>query len=527
MSAAEILAILPVLWVGGAVVVLLPLAAFHRSSRLALGVALVGLAGGVISLFVAAGVAPRNVTSLLVVDPFALFFQGLCMVASAAVAVLARDQLERLGVIRVEELLALLLMSTVGAMVLVATRHFAAFFLGLETLSVGLYGMVAYLHDQDRGLEAGIKYLVLAGASSGFLLFGIALLYLEWGTLSLAELPAGSLTGGWSPVILSGAALLTVGLGFKLALVPFHLWTPDVYQAAPAPVTAFLATVSKGAVLAFLLRLAATLPGFRESPLWLGLAGLAVASMIAGNLLALLQNDVKRILAYSSIAHLGYLMVPVLAGGREGIPATGFYLVAYFATTLAAFGVIGALGDEEGEGGSLDALRALWWRRPLPAVVLSVALLSLAGLPFTAGFVGKFYLLAAGVDQSLWVLAFVLAGTSVIGLFYYLRVMAALFTTAEAGAEVEGLPFAGPEEERSSAAGPEAVGSDRAGVAVRAPEGAVETEWYGGRGWPMAAGWSTGLVLTLLLLLVIGVGVWPGPLFELVRGGVGLFILGG
>ena len=488
MTTRELLAVLPVLWVAAAAVVLLPLAAFHRGGRLALAVALVGFGGGILSIPVALGLSPVGVSPLLVVDRFALLFQALFLGAGAAVAVLAQDYLERLGVARSEELLALLLLGVVGAMVLAAARHFAAFFLGLEILTVGLYGMVAYLRDGDAGLEAGIKYLVLAGASSGFLLFGLATLYLAWGVMSLPELSAASLAAGWSPLVLAGMALLTVGLGFKLALVPFHLWTPDVYQGAPAPVTAFLATVSKGAVLAFLLRLAMGVPGFRESPLWSGLAGLAVASMVAGNLLALLQDDLKRILAYSSIAHLGYLLVPVLAGGREGAPATFFYLAAYFVTTLAAFGVVSTVGDGEMGEGDLRRFRGLWQRDPFSALVLSGAFLSLAGLPLTAGFVGKFYLLAAGVGRDLWGLAIVLAGTSVIGLFYYLRVIATLFSPVEAG---KGAPMPGSEAPRTET-----------GISRARP------------------GWAAGFVLVLLLLLLVGIGLWPGPLLEVVRGGM-------
>ena len=361
--------------------------------------------------------------------------------------------------------------------------------------------MVAYLHDGERGLEAGIKYLVLAGASSGFFLFGIAFYYLEWGTLDLSVVPSSLAAGDWSPVVLAGMALLTVGIGFKLALVPFHLWTPDVYQGAPAPVTAFLATVSKGAVLAFLLRVAMTLPGFNASTLWTGLAILAAASMVAGNLLALLQDDVKRILAYSSIAHLGYLLVPVLAGGRNGFPATAFYLAAYFATTLAAFGVVGALGEEGPAGTSLTGIEGLWWRRPLPAAVLSVALFSLAGLPLTAGFIGKFYLLTAGVGESLWALVFLLAGTSVVGLFYYLRVMARMFS-AERSLSQAGVRGT----ERSE---PYGRGSGH---------GRSEPAWSG------QPGWATGFVLVVLLLLLVGIGVWPGPLLDLLRNGAGMLV---
>jgi len=491
MTGIEFHAILPTLWVGAASVLLLLLAPFRRSPRMALSLALAGFAGGLASLPSAWSVIPTSVTPLLRMDGLALYFQALILVSGAAVAVLAREYLARRGVVRPEEFMALLLFSVVGAMVLVAARHLAAFFLGLEILSMGLYGMIAYLHDGVTGLDAGIKYLVLAGASSGFLLFGMSLLYLETGSLTFAELSRAAGGGGWSPTLLVGTALVAVGIGFKLALVPFHLWTPDVYQGASAPVTAFLAGVSKVAVVAVLLRVVVSMPGFGETRLWTGLAGLAVASMIAGNLLALLQDDVKRILAYSSIAHLGYLLVPVLAGGTEGVAAAVFYATAYTLTTLAAFGSVAALSRGEAEEGRLDRFRGLWKSRPLLALILGAALFSLAGIPFTAGFVGKFFLLEAGMRSDLQALALVLAGTSVIGLFYYLRVVVALFV--EPGAVL-------PREE------------DPASLAI---------------GDQSALGWTATLVLALLLLVVVGIGVWPGPLVEIIRGGAVLFLPGG
>jgi len=484
MTSVEIRALLPMAWVAGSSILLLLLTGFRRSARVALGLALAGFTGGLAFLPLALEAAPAGATDLLVVDGFAIFFQALFLVAGAVLAVLAHDYLKRLEVIRSEELMALLLLSVVGAMALAAARHLTALFLGLEILSIGLYGMVAYLHDGELGVEAGIKYLVLAGASSGFLLFGMGTLYLEGGTMSLQELSAVIVGAGWNVRILAGSALVTAGIGFKLAVVPFHLWTPDVYQAAPAPVTAFLATVSKIAVLAVLLRLVTWMPAFPETPLWSGIAALAMASMLAGNLLALRQEDLKRILAYSSIAHMGYLLVPVLAGGQDGVPAAAFYAAAYAVTTLAAFGTIAALSQGEEEEGRLDRFRGLWRTRPFSALILGSALFSLAGIPLTAGFVGKFYLLEAGLGMDLWALALVLAGTSVIGLFYYLRVVAALF--AQEGKD--------------------------AGIPKRAERRTV------GSGTFRNPDLATAITLALLLLILVGLGVWPGPFLDLIQG---------
>jgi NADH-quinone oxidoreductase subunit N len=237
-----------------------------------------------------------------------------------------------------------------------------------------------------------------------------------------------------SEVLFAGWGLVLVGIGFKLAVVPFHLWTPDVYQGAPAPVTAYVATVSKGAVFALLVRLFVPEGIHREMPLVLVFSLLAVASMLIGNLLALLQNNVKRILAYSSIAHLGYLLVAFLASGERALMAVAFYLAAYFVTTLGAFGVVTVLSSGVKEAERIADYRGLFWRQPWLAGLLTAALLSLAGVPLTAGFIGKFYLVLAGIDATLWNLVFVLVVSSAIGLFYYLRIVVALYMEPVASA---------------------------------------------------------------------------------------------
>jgi NADH-quinone oxidoreductase subunit N len=321
-----------------------------------------------------------------------------------------------------------------------------------------------------------IKYLVLAGASSGFLLFGMARLYAQTGALDFSHLATG--IQGAPPdaaLVVAGLALLLVGVGFKLALVPFHIWTPDVYQGAPAPVTAFIATVSKGGMVAVVLRFLGELDLARDSAVFFVLAAIAGASMLVGNLLALEQSNVKRILAYSSIAHFGYLLVAVLADGTLARTAAVFYLVAYFATTLAAFGVVTVLSGPDRDADRVSDYRGLFWRRPQLAGVLTVSLLSLAGIPLTAGFLGKFYVLSAGVESALFPLVLLLAAGSAIGIYYYLRIMVTM-------------------ADGESAAAPEAA----------APR------------VPLAAG----ALLFGLLVLVVWLGVRPGPVLSAVESAV-------
>jgi NADH-quinone oxidoreductase subunit N len=234
-------------------------------------------------------------------------------------------------------------------------------------------------------------------------------------------------TGG---LLLPAMALIVTGIGFKLAVVPFHMWTPDVYEGAPAPVTAFIATVSKGAMVALLMRYFYASGAHGPAATDTLFAIIAIASMAIGNLLGLLQTNVKRLLAYSSIAHLGYILVAFDAGGAAAMSAVAFYLVAYFVTTLGAFGVVTVLSGSDGDAGEIEDYRGLFQRRPVLACVFAAMLFSLAGMPLTAGFTGKFFVVAAGASAAMWVQILVLVISSGIGVFYYLRVVLAIFATA-------------------------------------------------------------------------------------------------
>jgi NADH-quinone oxidoreductase subunit N len=473
MSGTDLLALLPLEVMGGTVlVVLLAFAAFRRAEA-AMPLALVGSLLSLAALWPARAVAPRQVTPLLVIDGYALFFMGLILVATIAVLLLSHGYLARRGE-PPQDFHLLLLMAAFGAMAMVASSHFALFFLGLETLSISLLGLIAYPQGSDKPLEASIKYLILAGASSAFLLFGIALIYLQIGSLAFPEIAARLRQGvpaGQDVLWLAGLALLFTGFGFKLSLVPFHMWAPDVYQGAPAPVAGFIATVSKGAVFALLLRYFLTI-GTASAGAATMVEAVAVASMLAGNLLALLQNNVKRLLAYSSIAHLGYLLLALLTGGPVAVEAMAYYLVAYFVMTLGAFGVITVLSatDEAEDVDGLAAYRGLMWRRPWLGGSFALMLLSLAGLPLTMGFFAKIYILTAGVSGKWWPAVGALVVGSVIGLFYYLRVIAVMIQPAV--------------EPRPPAASPP---------------------------WPGAA------TLAVLTVALVWLGVQPTPLVRLIR----------
>jgi NADH-quinone oxidoreductase subunit N len=424
MTASDLVALLPWLVLAAGSVAVLMSIAFHRSERLAAGVALASLGLALLSLPIAAMAAPRAVTVLFVVDGYALLYTALLVAATAVVALLSYGYLRDRPDYH-EEYYVLLLIAVLGASLLAASSNLISFFIAEELLSVSLYTLIGYLLLPRRSLEAAIKFLILAGVSTAFMLFGMALVYAGQGTLAFDELVGGKVIaqGTWTVPLLAGMALIAVALGFKLSLVPFHFWTPDVYEGAPAPVAALVATVSKGGILALLLRLFNTMDGILESPLVLAFGLAAVASMLAGSLLALRQDNLKRVLAYSSIAHIGYLLVPLLAGGSQAIAAATFYLVAYVITTLAAFGVVTVLSTPLADAGSLEDYRGLFWQRPWLAALLAASLFSLAGLPLTAGFLAKLYLVASGVAAGLWWLVGALVLSSAIALYFYLRVI--------------------------------------------------------------------------------------------------------
>ncbi len=433
MTAIDLLTLSPLIALAVTAIVIMLVTAFARSHALALILTLIGLATALALGFVLSPFAPRQITPLLIVDSYSIFFMQLIFTAGFSVALLAYGYLERQPEPR-EEFYVMLLLASLGSAVLVASTHFASFLLGLEILSVSLYVLIGYQRGRERGIEAAIKYLILAAASAAFLFFGMALVYAELGTMEFS-LMAAAINGANVHVLLmlTGTSLVAVGVGFKLAVVPFHLWTPDVYEGAPAPVAGFIATVSKGAVFALLLRYVAQTVSLRSpayNSLYLWFAIVAVASMFAGNLLALLQTNVKRILAYSSIAHLGYLLVAFLAGGNTGVAAVSYYLAAYFVTTLIAFGVITVLSDKSRDADAMADYEGLFWQRPWLALVFAASLLSLAGIPLTAGFVAKFYVVAAGISSALWWLVAILVINSAIGLFYYLRIIVAMYRDA-------------------------------------------------------------------------------------------------
>lgn len=374
---------------------------------------------------------PAEVSSMpmFAVDPFAQFNMVIILISSLACCTLAYPYF-RTFTDHKEELYLLMLLSTVGALLMVSANNLASFFMSLELLSVPLYGMLAYTFMRSRSLESGLKYLVLSATASASLLMGMAFIYASTGSLDFKEIAAALTSVYESPLMILGAAMMTFGIAFKLSAAPFHMWTPDVYHGAPAPVATYLASVSKVAMMALALRFLIDTAVLAMPSVDMLIMIVATLSILFGNLLALRQTNLKRLLGYSSIAHMGYVLVVMVSVGPTAYSISNMYLAIYALTSLGLFGVVTLMSStykDAGEASELHHYQGLFWRRPVLTGVMTVMLLSMAGIPLTAGFITKFFAIVAAVQGMQWFLAAMIILGSAIGLFYYLRVMLTLF----------------------------------------------------------------------------------------------------
>jgi NADH-quinone oxidoreductase subunit N len=372
-------------------------------------------------------------------DSFTAFFNIIILVTAFISILLGIDYLKRTGIER-GEYYSLMLLSVVGMMFMASANDLVMIFIALELLSIPLYVMAAFRAPELKSEESGLKYFILGAFASAFFVYGAALIYGATGTTNLPQIfNAVSVIAGQSSsstlLILLGAGLILVGLGFKVAVVPFHMWTPDVYEGAPTPVTAFMSVGAKAGGFGALLRvLVVALPAFvlrdeQTAAAWQQTAWLlAAATLILGNLVAIAQSNIKRMLAYSSIAHAGYVMMAVAAAGTAGVAnaatqAALLYLLAYAFTNLGAFGVALAIEKDDGTGTNLDDFVGLSKSRPILAAMMAVFMLSLTGIPLTSGFIGKWFVFQATVEAGLIPLAVIGVLTSVISAYYYVRVI--------------------------------------------------------------------------------------------------------
>jgi len=440
----------PVLVLTGAAALILVIGSMVRRPLPSGWNALVTVAASAACLFLAVGAwarlvddgPQRHFSGGVVVDGFSIFLTCLVAASLAVAALLAEPWLKREG-LEGPEFSVLAMLCASGAIVMAQANDLIVLFLGLEILSIALYVMAGFQVGKAASREAAMKYFVLGSFSSAVFLYGVALVYGATGSTQLHEI-VGFLTGNVPTsrgVLLAGVMLLLVGLGFKVAAVPFHTWTPDVYQGAPTPVTGFMAAVAKAAGFAGLLRLFYV--GFSTLQLdWQPVVlVLAALTMVVGSVASVVQDDVKRILAYSSIAHAGYILIGLQAASPQGLSAALFYLFVYAFMVLGSFGVVtlverrssepavgDAATDGAGPGVAVSEFRGLSRRRPGLALVFTVFLLAQAGVPFTSGFLAKFYVIGAAVEERAYLLALLAMLSAAVAAFVYLRVVLAMYS---------------------------------------------------------------------------------------------------
>jgi NADH-quinone oxidoreductase subunit N len=448
--------------------------------------ALIGLAGVVaagVSLAYEAGLSPGSAFyGMVSVDGVSIFANAVILFALAGGLLLSPGYLERQGLDREGEYYALIQVSALGMMLMAAAGNLMLVFVGLETLSLALYILCALPQTRLRAQEAGMKYFILSSFASAFLLYGISLTYGATGTTSLAGIASFLRTNqalnnqGFGPLLLVGMGLMAVGFGFKVSAIPFQAWTPDVYSGAPTPVTAFMSVGTKVAAFAAVIRVfnvALFSQEFRWQPVFWGLAAL---TMVAGNLLAVSQRDVKRMLAYSSIANAGYILVAATVATPRATSALLLYLATYAFANIGAFGVVALVERSEGRGTGLDDFNGLSRANPALAAVMALFLISLAGIPPTAGFLGKYVVFYAAITGGQIPLAIIGILASLLGMYYYLRVIWAMYFVEPSAPVAIATPEPQPELAAVVAGGAEVKlrpEPETASVTVAAPEPAI------------------------------------------------------
>ena len=410
----------------GALVLVLDVLPPRQSKTHLGGVALAGIVGALLAVVARWGTEARAFRDMVLLDNYALFFDLVICYAAALIVMLSMDYLGRTGH-ESGEYYSLLLFSTSGMMLMASAGDLIVVFLALELMSLSLYVLSGLFKSRLTAGEASMKYFLLGAFASAFLLYGIALLYGATGSTNLDRIAAAAATRNAEPMVLVGLGMLLVGFGFKISSVPFHMWAPDVYEGAPTTVTAFIATGSKAGAFAAMIRvLVVALRG--ATPDWSALLwALAALTMTVGNVVALAQSNLKRMLAYSSIAHVGYMLMGLVAGGAAGAGAILFYLLAYTFTTVGAFGAIGLCARAGEEAVEVTDYAGLARRHPLLAATLTAFLLSLVGIPPLAGFVSKFYLFGSAVRSGYVWLTVIAVLNSAVAAYYYLRVIVYMY----------------------------------------------------------------------------------------------------
>lgn len=472
MNGLSLLHLAPILITAGTAVLVMLSLAVRRSSLIAAGVSIIGLNIALIMLIVQ-GISPSSAGSasdFFEIDSFARFYMALVLLSSLACLTFSYAYFKGFPD-HSQEVYLLLLLATVGGLMLPPARNLPTFFMGIELLSVPIYPLLAYARQSTKSLESGFKYLILSASASATLLFGMAVIFAGAGTMDFTALGGIGLNATYMVV---GTALIIVAVGFKLSVAPFHQWVADVYQGAPAPIVVFLATAAKVAVFAVVVRLIHSIGIIEHGKLLTVLTSLALASMLIGNLFALRQRNFLRILALSSVAHIGYALTALISDPEAALTTVNFYLANYVLTGIGAFGAISVIASpykKALKSGDPDHFTGLFWRRPWISIVLTIMFLSFSGFPMTVGFVAKLLVIFDAARLGEWLLLTVLIIGSGLGIYYYLKSVLLMYAVPKHAHFVN-----------------------------------MRKYWYRE---------IDGIILILILMFVVFIGIWPQPLISL------------
>lgn len=434
----EIIAVLPIIIIGVIIIIILLSLAYRRNQLFHAGLTIFGLFLSILSFGILWHYQDVcNVFPCVCINKHTIFYGILVLSSSLMSSILSYKWLLRYPSNHCDEFYLLLLISSMGGVLLVVTNHLAILFIGMELFSLPLFGLIGYYIINKFSLEASIKYIILSGVSSSFLLLGMALVYVETGCLSFTQINQSLLIVKsvflYQPVLILGLSIMLIGFGIKLSFVPFHLWTPDVYQGAPYPISMYLITSGKVAIVSVLTRFFLVFSEQYNEIFNIFLSGVACGSILLGNLMAVYQNSIKRILAYSSISNTGYLLIGLIILKKYPIvlESMGVYFISYLIANIGIFSVISLISNIYNntyrEADSLMLYQGLFWKNPTLSIFFTTMLLSLAGIPMTLGFIGKFYLFMLSVNSQLWYLIFFMIISSIIAIFYCFKIMIHLY----------------------------------------------------------------------------------------------------
>ncbi|QCI20903.1 NADH-quinone oxidoreductase subunit N [Buchnera aphidicola (Hyperomyzus lactucae)] len=429
----QLTALLPLLIVMFTAITVILSISYNRNHFFIAVFSILGFISSFFSLYLLTSIVPIDITGLFHIDSYAILYIGMIIISSISTCIFAYPWLVKYRFNK-EEFYLLIIFSTLGAISLIISNHMASFFINIELISLPIFGLIAYSNNEKYSLEASFKYIILSGIASSFFLLGTAWVYSVSGNLGFISLTQILKIASENEqlLVLFGIIMMLFSLFFKLSIVPFHLWTPDIYQGTPLPVLSFFSTVGKISIFTALLHFLSHIADSNNRILYFILSAMTVLSILIGNFMALFQDNIKRFFGYSSISQLGYVLIVLLASDKNytfSLEASGIYLSSYLFSNIAFFGIIHLISNTNNKkfDHSISSYKGLFWLQPILSSILTIVFLSLAGIPMTMGFIGKFYILSIIIKENLWIMGITFFIGTILGFYSYLRIILNLY----------------------------------------------------------------------------------------------------